>query len=75
MFAIMLALVTPSCSVRLPEELRVIHAVSAALLTHSIQAVEMLLQKTDVTFLFSWEVKQTFSELYGSQSTTTAEAL
>lgn len=31
MFSIMLALVTPSCSLRLPEELRVIHAVSAAL--------------------------------------------
>lgn len=45
MFPIMLVLVTPSYSIRLPEELRVIHAVSAALVTYSIQAVDMLLQK------------------------------
>lgn len=45
MFSVMLALVTPSCSLRLPEELRVIHAVSAALVTHSIQAVDVFTKK------------------------------
>lgn len=60
MFPITSALVSPSCSVRLPEELRVICTVSAALLTHSIQAVDVLLQKTDLMFIFSGESSRHF---------------